>query len=86
MQGTVWAFDGTAHRGHIVLDDGRLVDISPEVFAASGLQLLHLGQRVRVNVGVDNDVRSWTIRRSPTPSLHRRETPGGSGPPRVEPT
>jgi len=56
-----WAFDGTAHRGHIVLDDGRLVDISPEAFAASGLRLLHLGQRVRVNVGVDNAVRSLTI-------------------------
>ncbi|MEJ7690152.1 MAG: hypothetical protein WKF76_06800 [Nocardioidaceae bacterium] len=44
-----------------MLDDGRLVDISPEAFAASGLRLLHLGQRVRVNVGVDNAVRSLTI-------------------------
>lgn len=61
MQGTVWAFDDTTHRGHIVLDDGRLVDISPEAFTASGLRLLRLGQRVRFDVGVDKIVRSLTI-------------------------
>lgn len=61
MQGTVWAFDETTHHGHIVLDDGRLVDISPEAFAASGLRLLRLGQRVRFDVGVDQDVHSLTI-------------------------
>ncbi len=61
MQGTVWAFDDSTHRGNIVLDDGRLVDISPQTFEASGLRLLRLGQRVRFELGAGNDVRSLTI-------------------------
>ncbi|MBA2774073.1 MAG: cold-shock protein [Nocardioidaceae bacterium] len=71
MQGTVWEFDDTTHRGHIVLDDGRLVDISPEAFEASGLRLLRLGQRVRFDVDTDNDVRSLTILTLPDADPHR---------------
>ena len=48
MQGTVAIFDESAHSGTVLLDDGTRVDFPPEAFAASGLRLLRLGQRVRL--------------------------------------
>jgi 2-phospho-L-lactate guanylyltransferase len=48
MQATVAAFDETRHDGRLLLDDGTPLDFPPEAFNASGLRLLRLGQRVRV--------------------------------------
>jgi 2-phospho-L-lactate guanylyltransferase len=48
VQGTVAEFDETAHDGSLLLDDGTTVTFPASAFAASGLRLLRLGQRVRV--------------------------------------
>ncbi len=54
MQGTVAIFDESAHSGTVLLDDGTRVDFPPEAFAASGLRLLRLGQRVRLSRAPDS--------------------------------
>jgi 2-phospho-L-lactate guanylyltransferase len=48
MQATVAAFDEARHHGSLLLDDGTRLDFPAEAFDASGLRLLRLGQRVRV--------------------------------------
>jgi 2-phospho-L-lactate/phosphoenolpyruvate guanylyltransferase len=48
LQGTVATFDEQAHNGSLLLDDGTAVEFPAEAFEASGLRLLRLGQRVRV--------------------------------------
>lgn len=47
-QGTVSAFDEQTRAGAVLLDDGSRVPFSTEAFAASGLWLLRIGQRVRL--------------------------------------
>jgi cold shock CspA family protein len=49
MQGTVATFDVQTHAGTLLLDDGSEIEFPPDAFAASGLRLLRLGQRVRVD-------------------------------------
>ena len=49
MQGTVATFDPGTRDGTILLDDGREVAFPAAAFAASGLRLLRLGQRVRLD-------------------------------------
>jgi cold shock CspA family protein len=48
MQGTVAHFDPRTRSGTLLLDDGRTVAFPAEAFDASGLRLLRLGQRVRL--------------------------------------
>ncbi|MET0491591.1 MAG: cold-shock protein [Actinoplanes sp.] len=48
MQGTVATFDPQAHSGTLLLDDGSELAFPAEAFRASGLRLLRLGQRVRI--------------------------------------
>ncbi len=48
VQGTVSVFDEGSGAGSVLLDDGRPLDFPAEAFAASGLRLLRVGQRVRV--------------------------------------
>jgi len=48
VQGTVATFDAGSRSGTLLLDDGRELAFPPEAFAASGLRLLRLGQRVQV--------------------------------------
>jgi 2-phospho-L-lactate guanylyltransferase len=48
MQGTVATFDEDRQEGTLLLDDGTEVGFPPAAFAASGLRLLRLGQRVRI--------------------------------------
>lgn len=50
MQASVHTFDLESGRGTVLLDSGRLLPFAPEVFAASGLRHLRLGQRVSVEV------------------------------------
>ena len=47
-QATVWSFDETTKQGELVFDDGTRLPFDAEAFAASGLRLLHPGQRVRL--------------------------------------
>lgn len=48
LQATVATFDPASGGGSLLLDDGTPVAFPPEAFAASGLRLLRLGQRVRL--------------------------------------
>jgi 2-phospho-L-lactate guanylyltransferase len=48
MQGTVATFDVQARSGTVLLDDGSELAFPATAFDASGLRLLRLGQRVRV--------------------------------------
>jgi 2-phospho-L-lactate guanylyltransferase len=49
VQGTVASFDEAEHSGLILLDDGSPVQFPAEAFEASGLRLLRVGQRVRLD-------------------------------------
>jgi cold shock CspA family protein len=48
MQGTVSSFDSDTGSGAVLLDDGSQLAFPPKAFAASGLRLLRVGQRVRL--------------------------------------
>jgi 2-phospho-L-lactate guanylyltransferase len=50
MQGTVSEFDTATGSGAVLLDDGTRVAFPAAAFAASGLRLLRLGQRVRLEL------------------------------------
>ncbi len=56
-------FDPATGDGSVLLDDGRRVPFAASIFAASGLRLLRVGQRLTVKVS--DDVRHVT-------SLHLR--------------
>lgn len=47
-QATVATFDPDTGAGTVLLDDGRPVSFDGAAFAAGGLRLLRLGQRVRL--------------------------------------
>jgi cold shock CspA family protein len=48
-QGTVATFDPQTRAGTLLLDDGAELEFPAAAFDASGLRLLRLGQRVRVD-------------------------------------
>jgi 2-phospho-L-lactate guanylyltransferase len=48
MQGTVASFDPMTGAGTLLLDDSTKLGFPASAFAASGLRLLRLGQRVRI--------------------------------------
>ncbi|HEX5540951.1 MAG TPA: cold-shock protein [Micromonospora sp.] len=48
MQGTVATYDAQTRSGTLLLDDGTELAFPAAAFDASGLRLLRLGQRVRV--------------------------------------
>jgi 2-phospho-L-lactate guanylyltransferase len=49
VQGTVASFDPETGAGTVLLDDGTEVAFPASAFAASGLRLLRVGQRVRLD-------------------------------------
>lgn len=49
MQATVAHFDPQTHRGEVLCDDGTRLGFDAAAFAASGLRLLRLGQRVQLD-------------------------------------
>ncbi|GHJ49858.1 hypothetical protein Cs7R123_72000 [Catellatospora sp. TT07R-123] len=53
MQGTVATFDPDSRTGTLLLDDGTPVAFDRAAFEASGLRLLRLGQRVRLEYDGD---------------------------------
>ncbi|WP_329108285.1 cold-shock protein [Micromonospora sp. NBC_01699] len=63
MQGTVATYDPQTRSGTLLLDDGTEVVFPAAAFDASGLRLLRLGQRVRIEYGGsgDGDVTRITI-------------------------
>lgn len=48
MQATVVAFAAEAGSGSVLLDDGVLLTFTADALAGSGLRLLRLGQRVKL--------------------------------------
>ncbi|MGB3257880.1 MAG: hypothetical protein WBG89_09825 [Ornithinimicrobium sp.] len=48
MQATVHRFDADSSTGQVLLDSGALLPFSDDVFAASGLLKLRLGQRLSI--------------------------------------
>jgi cold shock CspA family protein len=61
MQGTVATFDEDLQHGFLLLDDGTPVAFSVAAFAASGLRLLRVGQRVRIECDQYGDVVRITL-------------------------
>jgi len=63
-QATVRTFNPATGAGSVLLDDGREVAFDGAAFAAGGLRLLRLGQRVRLEYDDEPDtspVRRITI-------------------------
>jgi cold shock CspA family protein len=50
VQATVATFDPATGSGEVLTDDGRRVPFDGDAFAAGGLRLLRVGQRVRMDV------------------------------------
>ncbi|WP_199736167.1 cold-shock protein [Micromonospora sp. HM5-17] len=61
MQGTVAHYDPQTRSGRLLLDDGREVAFPAEAFDASGLRLLRLGQRVRLDYDADGTLVRVTL-------------------------
>jgi 2-phospho-L-lactate guanylyltransferase len=67
MQGTVRRFDAHTRDGDVLLDDGSVLAFPARAFDASGLRLLRLGQRVRLELADDGTVSFLTIATLPDP-------------------
>nr|WP_239122265.1 cold-shock protein [Phytomonospora endophytica] len=61
MQGTVATFDPDTRSGTVFLDNGVKIDYGAEAFAASGLRLLRLGQRVRLDTDTEGRVTGLAL-------------------------
>jgi hypothetical protein len=61
MQATVRSFDPETHGGELLLDDGSPLSFPGRAFDASGLRLLRLGQRVRVDLDATGEVIRVTL-------------------------
>jgi 2-phospho-L-lactate guanylyltransferase len=62
MQASVHTFDETTGAGSALLDDGREVRFTAEVFRASALRHLRVGQRLSVDLGEGTTVdRLWIV-------------------------
>jgi hypothetical protein len=72
VQGTVRSFDDVTRSGDVFLDDGTVLAFDAAAFATSGLRLLRLGQRVRLEIDDAGRVRSLTIATFPDPTQNQR--------------
>ncbi|GAA4448770.1 cold-shock protein [Phytohabitans houttuyneae] len=61
MQGTVATYDPQTRAGTLLLDDGTELAYPAEAFATSGLRLLRLGQRVRIDRDESGQVTRLTL-------------------------
>jgi len=61
VQATVATFDPGTRAGTVLLDDGREVAFPATAFAASGLRLLRLGQRVRLDRDDSGEIVKITL-------------------------
>lgn len=67
VQGTLRRFDPATGAGDALLDDGELIVFGGAAFAASGLRLLRIGQRVRLRRDRTGTVTLVTILTLPDP-------------------
>ncbi|MER7166233.1 cold-shock protein [Micromonospora sp. NPDC000207] len=56
MQATVASYDAATRSGVLLLDDGTELTFPARAFDASGLRLLRLGQRLRVETDAAGEV------------------------------
>lgn len=63
MQASVHTFDPLSGSGSVLLDTGRQVPFDAEVFAASTLRHLRVGQRVSVDVSGDPEADGAALSR-----------------------
>ena len=61
MQASIHTFDETTGSGAVLLDDGRERSFVSEVFFASGLRHLRVGQRVSIGLEGDAVTRLWIV-------------------------
>ncbi|MFY1633368.1 cold-shock protein [Solwaraspora sp. WMMB335] len=61
MQGTVATYDSATRSGTVLLDDGAELAFPAAAFDASGLRLLRLGQRVRIEHDESGHVKRITL-------------------------
>jgi 2-phospho-L-lactate guanylyltransferase len=61
VQATVATFDPASGTGTLLLDDGTELEFPAEAFANSGLRLLRLGQRVRLEHDKDGRLVRLTV-------------------------
>ncbi|MEV4630158.1 cold-shock protein [Micromonospora sp. NPDC049523] len=61
MQGTVATYDPQTRSGTLLLDDGTEVAFPAAAFDASGLRLLRLGQRLKIEHGSSGEVSRITL-------------------------
>ncbi|NJC64168.1 cold-shock protein [Planosporangium flavigriseum] len=61
MQGTVATFDEQTQVGTVLLDDGSELAFPAAAFAASGLRLLRVGQRVRLDRDATGNITRVTL-------------------------
>jgi 2-phospho-L-lactate guanylyltransferase len=62
MQGSVHSFDETTGAGSALLDDGREVTFTSDVFAASALRHLRVGQRLSLDLSGDREIaKLWIV-------------------------
>jgi 2-phospho-L-lactate guanylyltransferase len=61
MQGTVSAFDPDTRSGELLLDDGTPIKFGADAFDLSGLRLLRVGQRLRVEQTLDGGVEKIAL-------------------------
>jgi cold shock CspA family protein len=68
VQATVRHYDEQTRGGDVLLDNGDVVEFEAAAFDRSGLRLLRLGQRVRLDIDGAGRVRSLTIATFPDPT------------------
>ncbi len=56
MQGTVATYDPETLAGTVLLDDGTTMTFGEAAFRASGLRLLRLGQRLRLETDISGTI------------------------------
>ncbi|MEO8851569.1 MAG: hypothetical protein ABI360_07550 [Allobranchiibius sp.] len=61
MQATVHSFDFETAHGSVITDNGRVLPFGEQVFAASRLRQLRVGQRVSIEVGPGEITRLWIV-------------------------
>ncbi|SCL46392.1 2-phospho-L-lactate guanylyltransferase [Micromonospora eburnea] len=61
MQGTVATYDASTRSGVLLLDDGTELPFPARAFDASGLRLLRLGQRVRIERDAAGEIVRVTL-------------------------
>lgn len=63
MQASVHRYDPRTRGGSVLLDTGRVLPFSAEVFEASGLRHLRPGQRVSVGISGDPEAPGTHLER-----------------------